>query len=138
MQTALNEIIGRILEDDALFSLEELCRSCSLLPEQLLEMVDEGIIEPIDYQQTTTSWQFAGNSVVRVRTVIRLQRDLGVNLAGVEVILDLLDRVERLQTEVDALRDSLEEQVVERVSEALRQASRLPVRAVRELRPPDR
>ncbi|QQZ27325.1 MULTISPECIES: chaperone modulator CbpM [Thiothrix] len=97
MQTALNEIIGRILEDDALFSLEELCRSCSLLPEQLLEMVDEGIIEPIDYQQTTTSWLFAGNSVVRVRTVIRLQRDLGVNLAGAALAIELLDEIKVLR-----------------------------------------
>lgn len=97
MKTAINEIIGRILEDDALFSLEELCRSCSLLPEQLLEMVDEGIIEPIDYQQTTTSWQFAGNSVVRVRTVIRLQRDLGVNLAGAALAVELLDEIKALR-----------------------------------------
>ena len=97
MQTALNEVIGRILEDDARFSLEELCRSCSLLPEQLLEMVDEGIIEPIDYQQTTTAWQFAGNSVVRVRTVIRLQRDLGVNLAGAALAVELLDEIKALR-----------------------------------------
>ena len=97
MQTALNEVIGRILEDDARFSLEELCRSCSLLPEQLLEMVDEGIIDPIDYQQTTTAWQFAGNSVVRVRTVIRLQRDLGVNLAGAALAVELLDEIKALR-----------------------------------------
>lgn len=97
MQTALNEIIGRILEDDALFSLEELCRSCNLPPEQLLEMVDEGIIEPIDCLQTTMAWQFAGNSVVRVRTVIRLQRDLGVNLAGAALAVELLDEIKVLR-----------------------------------------
>lgn len=101
MQTAkLDEMVGIILEEDALFSLEELCRSCSLLPEQLLEMVGEGIIEPIDYQQTTTSWQFAGNSVVRVHTVIRLQQDLGINLAGAALAVELLD-------EIKALRNSL-------------------------------
>jgi chaperone modulatory protein CbpM len=97
MQTALNEMIGMILEDDARFSLEELCRSCGLLPKQLLEMVDEGIIDPIDYQQTTTCWQFAGNSVVRVRTVIRLQRDLGVNLAGAALAVELLDEIKGLR-----------------------------------------
>ncbi|MBU1962895.1 MAG: chaperone modulator CbpM [Gammaproteobacteria bacterium] len=99
MQTAkLDEIVGGIIvEEDALFSLEELCRSCSLLPEQLLEMVDEGIIEPIDYQQTTTSWQFAGNSVVRVHTVIRLQQDLGINLAGAALAVELLDEIKVLR-----------------------------------------
>ena len=98
MQTVKREeIVEGILEDDALFSLEELCRSCRLPLEQLLEMVDEGIIEPVDYQQTTTSWQFAGNSVVRVRTVIRLQRDLGVNLAGAALAVELLDEIKALR-----------------------------------------
>lgn len=92
-----DETVVGILDEDVRFSLEELCRSCFLPPEQLLEMVDEGIIEPIDYQQTTTSWQFAGNSVVRVRTVIRLQRDLGVNLAGAALAVELLDEIKALR-----------------------------------------
>lgn len=101
MQTVKREeIVEGMLEEDVLFSLEELCRSCSLLPEQLLEIVDEGIIEPVDYQQTTTSWQFAGNSVVRVRTVIRLQRDLGVNLAGAALAMELLDEIKALRNSV--------------------------------------
>ncbi|MDD5394135.1 MAG: chaperone modulator CbpM [Thiothrix sp.] len=98
METVKREetVVG-ILEEDVLFSLEELCRSCFLPAEQLLEMVDEGIIEPVNYQQTTTSWQFAGNSVVRVRTVIRLQRDLGVNLAGAALAVELLDEIKALR-----------------------------------------
>jgi chaperone modulatory protein CbpM len=98
MQTAkLNEIITSILEEDARFSLEDLCRACCLPAEQLLEMVDEGIIDPIDYQQTTTAWQFAGNSVTRVHTVIRLQQDLGVNLAGAALAVELLDEIKVLR-----------------------------------------
>ncbi|WP_287601528.1 chaperone modulator CbpM [Thiothrix sp.] len=92
-----DETVVGILDEDVRFSLEELCRSCFLPAEQLLEMVDEGIIEPIDYQQTTTSWQFAGNSLVRVRTVIRLQRDLGVNLAGAALAVELLDEIKALR-----------------------------------------
>ncbi len=98
MQTVKREeIVVGILEEDVLFSLEELCRSCRLPAEQLLEMVDEGIIEPVDYQQTTTFWQFAGNSVVRVRTVVRLQQDLGVNLAGAALAIELLDEIKALR-----------------------------------------
>jgi MerR family transcriptional regulator/heat shock protein HspR len=41
--------------------------------------------------------------VERLRQIRRLTQDMGVNLAGVEVILDLLDRLERLQGERDAL-----------------------------------
>ena len=41
--------------------------------------------------------------VERLRQIRRLTQDMGVNLAGVEVILDLLDRLERLQGERDGL-----------------------------------
>ena len=41
--------------------------------------------------------------VERLRQIRRLTQDMGVNLAGVEVILDLLDRLERLQSERDGL-----------------------------------
>ncbi len=41
--------------------------------------------------------------VERLRQIRRLSQDMGVNLAGVEVILDLLDRLERLQSERDDL-----------------------------------
>jgi chaperone modulatory protein CbpM len=92
-----DETVVGILDEDVRLSLEELCRSCSLLPEQLLEIVDEGIIEPLDYQQTTTAWQFAGNSVTRVHTVIRLQQDLGVNLAGAALAVELLDEIKVLR-----------------------------------------
>jgi len=43
--------------------------------------------------------------VDRLRQIRRLTQDMGVNLAGVEVILDLLDRLERLQGERDVLFD---------------------------------
>jgi chaperone modulatory protein CbpM len=33
----------------------------------------------------------------RVRTVVRLQRDLGVNLPGAALALELLDRIDELQ-----------------------------------------
>lgn len=45
----------------------------------------------------------------RVRQIRRLTEELGVNLAGVEVILNLLDRLERLQAHVARLEEQLEQ-----------------------------
>ena len=39
--------------------------------------------------------------VARVRVISRLRESLGINLAGISVILDLLDRVRALQQERD-------------------------------------
>jgi MerR family transcriptional regulator/heat shock protein HspR len=59
---------------------------------------------------------YSESDVERLRQIRRLTQDMGVNLAGVEVILELLDRLERVQAERDALLDrshQIEEQVRE-------------------------
>jgi len=45
----------------------------------------------------------------RVRQIRRLTDELGVNLAGVEIILNLLERIERLQAEVESLKRRIEQ-----------------------------
>ena len=45
-------------------------------------------------------WRFHISGVRRVRTVVRLQRDLGSNLAGAALALELPDRVEKLQRQL--------------------------------------
>lgn len=88
---------GVIVDDDQRVSLTELCNCCDLAAEQVLEMVEYGIIEPLECQSIHILWQFTGNSVLRVHTALRLQRDLDVNLAGVALALDLLDEIKTLR-----------------------------------------
>lgn len=95
---------GEIPGYDAPLSLEQLCRSCGLSQEQILLLVEEGIIEP----QTTVSstvehWQFHWTSLTRVRTSTRLQQDLGVNLPGVALALELLERIDQLERRLQGL-----------------------------------
>jgi MerR family transcriptional regulator/heat shock protein HspR len=45
--------------------------------------------------------------VERVQQIKRLTQELGVNLAGVEVVLRLLDRIEKMETELERLREAL-------------------------------
>ncbi|MBI3912493.1 MAG: helix-turn-helix transcriptional regulator [Armatimonadetes bacterium] len=42
--------------------------------------------------------------IERVRQIQRLTTDMGVNLAGVEIILHLLDQVHQLQKEIEEVR----------------------------------
>jgi chaperone modulatory protein CbpM len=58
-------------------------------------LVSEGILEPRG--NDVEHWQFSVGSLRRVKTVIHLQRDLGVNLAGAALALDLLDRIAELE-----------------------------------------
>jgi chaperone modulatory protein CbpM len=45
-------------------------------------------------------WRFSMNDLRRIKTALRLQRDLEVNLAGVALVLDLLDQLKELETQM--------------------------------------
>lgn len=47
---------------------------------------------------------FSDADIERLRMIRRFTQDMGVNLAGVEIILDLLAKIETLQAEIESLR----------------------------------
>ena len=87
---------GILIDEQTELSLNDLCKACSSSAEWIIELVEEGALEPIGYVQT--QWRFSGNSLQRARTAMRLQRDLGINLAGVALALDLLGEIEILES----------------------------------------
>ena len=93
-------ITGIVLDEQTELSLNELCRACSSSADWIIELVEEGILEPVGYQQIQwqqTQWRFSAESLQRARTAMRLQHDLGINLAGIAVVLDLLEEIDNLQ-----------------------------------------
>ena len=94
---------GDVLEEDIELSLADLCRICQLSADRVLQLVDEGLLEPRG--PGPGQWRFHGRSVRRVRCVIRLERDLGVNLAGAALALDLLEEIQQLRAHLNRYRD---------------------------------
>ncbi|MDX2504158.1 MAG: chaperone modulator CbpM [Gammaproteobacteria bacterium] len=90
-------LTGVVVSDYESISLTEMCHCCMLTQEQVLTMVEHGIIEPMEFQVTRSHWQFTSVSVIRVQAAVRLQRDLGVNMAGAALALDLLDEIKTLR-----------------------------------------
>ena len=86
---------GEILEESDLVSLADLCRSCTVETRTITTLVAEGILDPAG--EDVEHWRFTIGSLRRVKTVIHLQRDLGVNLAGAALAMDLLDRIAELE-----------------------------------------
>ena len=85
-----------LIDEETELSLNDLCKACSSSAEWIIELVEEGALEPIGYLQT--QWRFSGNNLQRARTAMRLQRDLGLNLAGIALALDLLEKIETLES----------------------------------------
>jgi len=84
-----------ILEEIEEVTLADLTRTCRVHAEWVMELVEEGVIEPS--RPGGPQWRFAATTVVRVQKAQRLQRDLGVNLPGIALALQLLDRIEALE-----------------------------------------
>jgi len=97
---------GMLLDERVCLTMVELCRATGLHAEAILSIVEEGVIEPLG--PTPRDWRFTAESLARLNTVLRLQRDLDVNLAGVALVLDLLDEVKALRTRVTALESLLD------------------------------
>lgn len=84
-----------IVEEDARFTLGDLCRACSAERTQLIALVEEGVIEPAG--GAPEDWVFSGSALPRARAALRLVRDLDVSVAGAALVLDLLDEVDSLR-----------------------------------------
>jgi chaperone modulatory protein CbpM len=77
-------------------TVHELAARCGVELTFVEQLVEHGIIEG----HSQDSAQFPGEVTLRVQRCLRLQRDLGVNLEGAAVILQLLDQIEELEHEL--------------------------------------
>lgn len=90
-----SQLRGIVLDEQVTFSLREFCDVCGVRRQLVLEMIEEGVIEPAGRKEA--EWQFHGHALVRAQRALRLVRDLGINWPGAALALDLLDEIERLQ-----------------------------------------
>ncbi len=99
-------VTGELLDESAPIGLKQLCEICGIHADYVVEMVEAGIIQP--QGDKPTMWLFSAVSVMRSSKALRLRRDLDINLSGLAVTLDLLDRVDALQDELKSLRQQIE------------------------------
>jgi chaperone modulatory protein CbpM len=86
---------GQLLDESVRLNLEEICEQLRVEQAWIVDLVDAGVLEPRG--SAPEAWVFAGTAVSRACVTARLMDDLEVNLAGVALILDLLDERRRLE-----------------------------------------
>ena len=90
-------LTGTVIEEDSL-TLGQLCRACGVHADWIISLVEESIIEP--QGEDIPLWRFSGASLIRARSALRLQRDLGINLAGIALALDLMEELDSLRKQI--------------------------------------
>ncbi len=84
------------------YSEQEMADSCHLDLVMVRRLRTVGLIQGIE--TTEGESRYSEEDVARLRRIRRLHRDLGVNLAGIEVILRLEAQIEALQRELEQFR----------------------------------
>jgi chaperone modulatory protein CbpM len=94
-----NQVLaGIVIDERTEVTLDELSFFCSVRREQIVALVEEGVIEPVIPQSREP--RFAGGNLRRAAKAIRLQQDLEIDLAAVGLVLDLLEQIEALRAQL--------------------------------------
>jgi len=81
-------------------SLRDLALACGISTTLVALLVRLGLVEP----EADSPDRFSSATAARLRRMLRLRGDLGVNLVGAAIIVDLMERLERLDAELTRLR----------------------------------
>jgi DNA-binding transcriptional MerR regulator len=91
--------------DSERLTLDRLAADAGMHPALVERFVACGLITPVAWQGGALL--FEASTVLRLRTIARLRDNLGINVAGIAVIMDLLDRLRDLQRANELLRSRL-------------------------------
>ncbi|MDF1795809.1 MAG: chaperone modulator CbpM [Coxiellaceae bacterium] len=79
-------------------TLEELSQALCASPDFVIALVEYEVIQPHGDHQD--SWRFNAVCIHRARIAASFQRDLHVNLSGINLALDLLEQIDELKAEL--------------------------------------
>lgn len=89
------------IDAEVSLTLEQLCHVTHLENDFVIELVEQELIEPIG--NTSEEWRFNSICLKRVSMAASFHHDLEVNLPGVALALELLNKIEELETKVRLL-----------------------------------
>jgi chaperone modulatory protein CbpM len=103
-----NEIIltSFVVDDDVTFTLTEVRRRFSIDNKIIDDMLEHGLIES-ETTSPTTELCVNQQALQRIQRALHLYHDLGVNIAGAALVLDVLDELETVRSELRILQHHL-------------------------------
>ncbi len=91
--------------DEPVYLISVVATMLDIHPQTLRQYEREGLIEPSRTQGRMRL--FSQRDIEKMKLILRLTRQMGVNLAGVDVVLQLKEQIDEMQKEIDQLREEL-------------------------------
>jgi len=98
----------------AAYMISAVAEQYSIHPQTLRLYEREGLLAPSRSDGNTRL--YTTEDLERLEVILKLTRELGVNLAGVEIILNMREKMEAMQRQMEGFIDSLNQELSERVA----------------------
>lgn len=106
-------------KEEPVYMIGVAAKLCAVHPQTLRLYERLGLIRP--KRVSAKNRLYSQADIERLQQIQRLTQELGVNLAGVEIILDLLEKMQRLHEEMDRemdrMRQDMENEMNRRIKE---------------------
>jgi len=91
--------------DEPVYLISVVATMLEIHPQTLRQYEREGLVEPSRTEGRMRL--YSQRDIDRMKLILRLTRQLGVNLAGVDIVLQLKEQIDQMQEEIDQLREEL-------------------------------
>ncbi len=92
------------MNEEKLILIDQLCEHYKVEMALFSELHDFGIIEILTIKN---SYFIHEDKISTVEKVVRMQKDLNINMEGVDTVLNLLDKINNLQIELTTVKNRL-------------------------------
>lgn len=91
-----------VIDENNLLTFEEICRAINADQDLIIQLIEYHVIQPKGTSQK--NWQFDHVSLKRARIARNFYYDCEVNLAGVALLIDMLEKIEILEAQISRLK----------------------------------
>jgi chaperone modulatory protein CbpM len=92
------------MESADIIVLDEFCASHHVEVSFIRSLEDYGLLQTIIVNETLC---VPGNELPKLEQIVRFHKELNINSEGIDVIMNLLHRIENMQNEITELRNKL-------------------------------
>ena len=101
MTTVTTTFEAQVSSDGEWLSVTQVCRASQIDFDVVIELAELGLVTPRGSEPQ--EWQVSARELVRLRTAARHMRDLGVNVTGAALAVELLEARRELEVRLRAL-----------------------------------